>query len=410
MTLTNKQLNASLCLLIISLFLGSCFLSKKELNSDVPELLTRSEKIRMDKEWDYVQNAYQNLSLQIKDKDKKAPLVMAQLFIQEARITGEHGHYYPAALQMLDLILTDQNPDKDLLFMTLVTKAGVELSLHDFQKALETGLKAHELNSQNAQVHGVLVDAYVELGDYEKAISHADKMVSIKPDIRSYSRISYLRQLHGDMSGAMDAMKMAVEAGLPGREDSAWAALTYGELLAEQGKYDEALSVYESILEVRPDYPFAINAIGEIYHAQDQLEMAESKYREAISIIPEVGFYINLAKICKAQERLDELASLKSEIKAMLADDIQHGHNMNLELAQLHLDVFPDYQLAEKIALEEYSFRPDNIHVNQLLSEIYMANGQWQKAQEHFEKAALLGTHSREIIALQENISNHISN
>ena len=50
----------------------------------------------------------------------------------------------------------------------------------------------------------------------------ADKMVSIRPDLRSYSRISYLREIHGDMPGAIEAMKMAIQAGYPGYEDRAW--------------------------------------------------------------------------------------------------------------------------------------------------------------------------------------------
>ncbi len=43
-----------------------------------------------------------------------------------------------------------------------------------------------------------------------------NRMVSIRPDIRSYSRISYLREIHGDIPGAIEAMELAVEAGAPG--------------------------------------------------------------------------------------------------------------------------------------------------------------------------------------------------
>jgi hypothetical protein len=54
-----------------------------------------------------------------------------------------------------------------------------------------------------------LVDGNVEMGNYATAIEEADKMISIRPDIRSYSRASYLREIHGDYPGAIDAMKLA---------------------------------------------------------------------------------------------------------------------------------------------------------------------------------------------------------
>jgi len=52
----------------------------------------------------------------------------------------------------------------------------------------------------------------VEMGNYTAAVENSDKMVSIRPDIRSYSRISYLREIYGDYPGSIEAMKMAVGA------------------------------------------------------------------------------------------------------------------------------------------------------------------------------------------------------
>ena len=141
---------------------------------------------------------------------------LAEVFINEARITGEHGHYYPAALQMLNSILDKPSENDDITFRALSHKAGVLLSLHQFAEALEVGQKAVTLNPYNAHIHGVLVDAYVELGEYEAAVKMADKMVSIRPDLRSYARVSYLREIHGDVDGAIAAMKLAVSAGYPG--------------------------------------------------------------------------------------------------------------------------------------------------------------------------------------------------
>ena len=53
-------------------------------------------------------------------------------------------------------------------------------------------------------------------------------MVDIRPDIRSYSRVSYLREIYGDYPGAIEAMKMAVDAGVAGDEATEWARIQLG--------------------------------------------------------------------------------------------------------------------------------------------------------------------------------------
>jgi len=62
----------------------------------------------------------------------------------------------------------------------------------------------------------------VELGEYDRAIGLIQKMVDLKPQLSSYSRVSYLRELHGDIEGAIQAMSMALYSGSPSRENTAW--------------------------------------------------------------------------------------------------------------------------------------------------------------------------------------------
>jgi hypothetical protein len=39
------------------------------------------------------------------------------------------------------------------------------------------------------------VDGNVEMGNYDSAVAFADKMVALRPDLTSYSRVSYLREI-----------------------------------------------------------------------------------------------------------------------------------------------------------------------------------------------------------------------
>jgi tetratricopeptide (TPR) repeat protein len=348
----------------------------------IPTLLDRAEALRMGEEWDNVQNIYgqQSAVLRNNPNDAEARVKLAELFMQEARVTGEHPHYYPAALQMLEPVisqystLTNLNPgEKDLYFRALSHKASVQLSLHNFDQARQTAEAAIAINPYNAYIYGCLVDAQVELGQYEQAVATCDKMVSIRPDLRSYARVSYLRELHGDMPGAIEAMDMAVKAGYPGYEQTEWARLKLGELYQASGKLKDAEMQYQICLQNRPDYPFAIAALAGLEMEKGHNQQAEVLLKKAIDIIPEVGFNIDLAKLYRKTGRETEALALIEEIKGMIQEDIAAGHNMALEAGRFHLELSKDLNQARQYALQEQQMRPDNKQVKQLLTDIEKA-------------------------------------
>ena len=373
------------------------------IDTTYPELLDRSIAIQNGKEWDLVQNQYSDAlnNLRKKPENQEAAIKMVQVFINEARVTGEHGHYYPAALKVLNRILNSQPKSTDIKFQALSLSASVLLSQHEFKQALIAAKEGAQLYSHNAGIHGSLTDAYVELGDYKKAVAMADKMMSIRPDLRSYSRISYLREIYGDMDGAIEAMKLAVTAGYPGYEQTAWARLTLGNLYENTGRLDEAEGAYNTLLQNRPNYAFAIAALARIAQKRGELIKAETLLKEACAIIPEVGFYVELAALYQATNRVGKSQKLIEEILEMLQEDVDSGHNMNMEYAQIYLDLIGDYDKALDYALTEYEKRPNNIDVNKLVAMAYYKKDNYQKAQAHIKKASSTNTKNPELLLLK---------
>jgi len=368
----------------------------------VPKLLDRNEKLFYGKEWENTQNEYVEAreNLKLENINPENYLRLASIFSNEARITGEHGHYYPAALMVLDKAL-ESNPNEDILFRAMTMKASVLLSQHEFQQALDLGKAALKLNPYNAHIYGVLVDAYVELGDYNMAVSMTDKMINIRPDLRSYARVSYLREIHGDIKGSKEAMQLAVDAGYPPHEQTAWTRLTLGELHHTYGNLEAAKLEYKKILNTRKDYPFAIAALANINIQEGDLENAETLLEEAIEIIPEVGFYEQLAHLYKSTNRKNEFDTIVSEIFLMLEDDVIHGHNMNMEYASFYLDLLEKPNKALDYALLEYSKRPENIDINRLLAKIYFAKSDLKNAEKHSKAAAKTGSLHPDLIDIK---------
>lgn len=395
-------------LLLLALFTWSC---QSESNSqqasstqdiDLPKLLDRHVDLRQGTEWDQIQRLYvtQQQALRKDPQDAEAYLKLSQIFINEARITGEHGHYYPAALEVIKTGLAQPEVSPDLRFQMLSTRASVELSQHDFTNALATAEEAVKLNPYNAQIYGALVDANVELGNYTEAVAMADKMVSIRPDLRSYSRVSYLREIYGDVDGAIEALKMAVAAGFPGQEATCWARLTLGELYETYGYPAKAKEQYELALAEREDYPFAMAKLATLKTEEGDLKAAEEELLAAAAIIPEVGFYTDLASIYKQQGNQEKLDAILAEIQVMLQDDVDSGHRMELEYAFIYLELYESPEQALAYAQQEYERRPNNIDVNRLLARIYSEMGNQQLANQHLVKASVTNSKHPELLAL----------
>ncbi|MDX1908762.1 MAG: hypothetical protein SF053_17125 [Bacteroidia bacterium] len=398
-----KTFFATLLSLCIALLYTACTTTSTQPTAQaIPALLKRSAQLGSPEEQAFVVNEYTRLKEALKrdPMDHKARLRLAELFIVEARVSGEHGHYYPAALTQLDYVLAQQI-GADLQFQALTDKTSVLLSQHQFTEALETGRQALALNSYNALIYGALVDANVELGDYPAAISMADKMTSIRPDIRSYARVSYLREIHGDLPGAIEAMQMAAAAGFPGYEDAAWCKLQLGGLYEKQGDLSRAEATYQAILTERPAYPFALGALAGIRIKQTQYREAEQLLRQAGNIIPEVGFYQQLAALYLETDRAEAAAALTDSVLQMLRDDEASGHRMNLEFAEVYLDLKGDAETALTYAMQEYALRPNNVDVNRMMAMIHLKRGDAAAAAPYLAVAARTGSRMPELLCLQ---------
>jgi tetratricopeptide (TPR) repeat protein len=361
-----------------------------------PKLLDREAALRNGKEWDNVQNYYgtQCAALRQNPNDQEAKLKLVECFIREARVTGEHPHYYPAALKMTDEVIQSITnakeqtaKDKDKMFRALSHKASVQMSLHHFLDAKTTAEQAIALNPYNAYIYGCLTDALVELGQYKQAVEVCDKMVSIRPDLRSYARVSYLREIHKDNKGAIDAMEMAVQAGFPGTEETEWARLQLGHLHEKYGKLKDASLQYQRCLVERENYPFALAALGTVERKQGKLEAAEKHLKQACEIIPEVSFYRELATLYAQMGRKDEAQNLIPEIEKMYKEDMVAGHFIQLELADFYLNQAKNPTKALTFAQQEYSIRPDNIDVNQTMAAIFEELGDIEKMNFHKKKS-----------------------
>ncbi|HEY0041837.1 MAG TPA: hypothetical protein VGB71_14295 [Flavisolibacter sp.] len=388
-----------------ALSLGSCQSSAETKDADVkgvqqstteiPDLFSRVGQLATASEWEKTQLKVAELKRKIASNptDVKPRLQIATIYIAEARITGEHPYYYPAIHKILDGVLAIEAQN----FEATVLKSSVSLSQHKFADAKILAEKAKSINPSNAYVYGLLVDANVELGNYKDAIAASDKMQSLKPSLEAYSRASYLREIHGDFDGAIKAMKLAVEAGLPGSEPQCWSRSMLAELYLKNGDLKKAEEQHKINLVLRPTYAFSIAGLAKVEEKKKNYAVALQLLDSATAILPEFSFHEQMADIYALQGDKEKAIKKYNEVKVMLAEDEASGHLVGLEMAQLYVKL-NDVVAAEKYAMQEYTVRPNNIDVAKELAWIAYHKKDKVKAVQYIKTAKMTGSKNPELM------------
>ena len=170
----------------------------------------------------------------------------------------------------------------------------LELARHEFARALATGRQALAMVPGLSTATGVVVDALVELGRYDDAVTAAQAMIDARPDLASYARVSYVRELFGDLPGALAAMEQAVQAGGSASENNAYVIVQAGNLLVLEGRRHDADAAYARALQLFPDFPAALAAQGRAAVAGGDLSTAVALFDHAAAIVPLPEYVIAL--------------------------------------------------------------------------------------------------------------------
>jgi tetratricopeptide (TPR) repeat protein len=331
-------------------------------------------------------------------EDTKSAIALATVYIQEARVTGNYTYYDAAAMKYIEDVLVREPRN----FEALVLKALLQLSQHHFTEALQTASIANVINPYNAFIQGVMVDANVELGRYDSAVLHADRMISIRPDLRSYSRVAYLREIHGDYPGAIEAMKLAVDAGSFGDEATAWARVQLGKLYEQTGDLANAEMHYTIAEEQRPGYGYALAGLGSVALGKGAPERSIQFYQKAATSISDYALKEQLAQIYLLSGNKARSTALLNEVIGELKQASEEGegainHHADKELAYVYL-LMDRPEEALKHALAEYNRRPQNIDVAEAVAWSYYKSGEVNEALPYIETALRTGSKSPSLL------------
>jgi tetratricopeptide (TPR) repeat protein len=204
-------------------------------------------------------------------------------WVRQARRSGDPGFYLNAAA--CASLALDVEPDAP---SALSLRALAELNEHRFADARATARRVLTQRPEDAEALGLLSDAELELGHFDAAAAAAQQMMDVKPNLPSYSRASYLQWLQGDVAGAKESAREAIDSGWAQHdvEPLAWVFVQAAMLFWHQGDYLGADAGFDQALVLIPDYAPALVGKGRVAMAAGDGARAAALFRKALAKTP----------------------------------------------------------------------------------------------------------------------------
>ena len=313
---------------------------------------------------------------------------LASAYMQKARETADFSFNDNADAAITRSLAVE--PDN---YDGLKLRTKLQLTYHRFAEALETARHSQTVRDDDHDVWGQITDALVELGDYPGAVSAAQKMVDLRPDTSSYSRVSYLRSLHGDTQGAIEAMIAAVKAANPNDPESiAWCRVQLGNELMDAGKLEEAEREFDTALQIFPNHSLALQSKARARVAAGDLHTAIAIYErepDSADASQALGdLFSRLGKIDAAKAAYEKFETLERE-NAAIEKSWRHMVNFWLDHDQ-------NLEQALKLASDEYNSRKDIFTCDSYAWALFK-NGRIAEAKKVIKEALRTGTKDQRI-------------
>src|SRR5215207_515904 len=216
--------------------------------------------------------------------------------------------------------------------------ASVAASNHQFADALTLARRARRADRGSLAPFPVMVDALIELGRYDAAEQTLRRMIDLKPGLAAYSRVSYFRELHGDLPGAADALQLAVSAGGSAPENVAYVQSLLGGVEFLRGRIGAAERSYRAALDAAPSYAPAADGLARVEAARGDLAASIERLRDAIDQRPLVEYQIALGETELAAGRAADARRDLAAARATHVNEERAGVDVAVERAVFEAD------------------------------------------------------------------------
>ena len=307
---------------------------------------------------------------------------LGQAWVRKARSDGDALHYL-SANGCAEVALRLSPKDRGALDL----RGLVLLNDHRFEEARALAQSVVDLAPDDAPAWGNLSDALADLGRYPDAAAAAQRMMDLKPNLASYARASYLLWLRGDVRGAKESARLAIDAGGDRRdpEPLAWVLVQAATIFWNEGDVEGAEDGFHRALEVMPGFPPALVGTARVALAEGRPAAASLLLQEAFAKRP-------LAETAGLLADARRLSGDAPGAEAAEREVFREGRSADGRTLSFYLSTHAqnsDEALA--LAERELSTR-DDVYTEDTLAWALYRKGRLHEARAASDKAMALGT------------------
>ncbi len=272
------------------------------------------------------------------------------------------------------------------------TRVWLLLGKHEFAQALAAAKALNKRVPDDVMVYGFLTDANAELGNYDDAETAANWMLKLRPgNIPGLTRAAYLRELFGDLDGALDVMNMALQSTPSAQaEDRAWILTQMAHLKLMTGKAEAAEKLLDQALTSFPAYHYGLGNLAKVRIEQKRYAEAVELLRQRYQAAPHAENLYDLAEALELAGRTAEAQKAFAEFETKSLAESVRADNSSRELIFYYADHAHQPAKALEVAEGEFARRHDVYTLDAYAWALHV-NGQDAEARNQMERALAVG-------------------
>ncbi|MBB5037534.1 tetratricopeptide repeat protein [Prosthecobacter dejongeii] len=266
---------------------------------------------------------------------------------------------------------------------------------HDFKESVRWAKLALEVDPTHPISHGIIGDAAVELGDFERAYESYQAMMDARPDLSAYSRGAYLVWLSGDSRKARWLMQQAIDAGGPHAENTAWCHTRLAMMLFHEGALLPAAQAVEKALRETPDHAPLLLMQGKIKVAMDDEAGATAAYQAVLTQEENHEALVGMGDLHLLRGRKQEAEAFFQRVEKLHLSNAKQGIHDHTQMARFYAD--HDRELEKALTFAEEHAQTQNVYEADTLAWALYHKGEFLRARKVIEIALRAGTPDAEI-------------
>ncbi|NJM37158.1 MAG: tetratricopeptide repeat protein [Akkermansiaceae bacterium] len=267
---------------------------------------------------------------------------------------------------------------------------------HDFKASIEWAKKAITQDADCVAAYGIIGDAEVELGEYDSALDHYQKMMDLRPDLSSWSRGAHLLWIMGDKSKALWLMNKAINAGAPFAENTAWCRARLATMLFHDGAILPAQNSIQKLIDQKTKNVHVLTIAAKIATAQKDYALAMAHYETILSTGSNQAAIAAIGDLYALQGKKEEAEKFYAKLEHLHEHhhhgEGEHDHHFLAKFYANH-----DRNLTDALAMIKGHDDTKNVQEADMLAWIYYKNGKLPQAISMMKKALRYNTPDAEV-------------